>query len=296
MKTFIIIDSNALVHRAFYALPELTTKKGEIVNAIYGFLLIFFRAIRELKPDYIVATFDRIEPTFRHKQFKDYKAKRKKAPQDLYDQIPKIKDILRALSIPIFEKAGFEADDLIGTIAKKVKEREKDIKIYILTSDVDVFQLIDEKTRIYNLSKGIKNIEIFDEKKVIEKFDFSPKQIVDFKALAGDVSDNIPGAEGIGAGTAAKLVKEYKTIENLYSVLKKGEAWDLTSKIRENLIKNEKQVLLSYELATIDQSVDIDFDLEKSKYISPSANAETKQKIKQIFENYNFYTLINKIL
>ena len=296
MKTFIIIDSNALIHRAFYALPELTTKKGEIVNAIYGFLLIFFRAIRELKPDYIVATFDRIEPTFRHKQYKDYKAKRKKAPQDLYDQIPKIKNILKVLDIPIFEKPGFEADDLIGTIAKKVKQQEKDIKIYILTSDLDIFQLIDEKTQIYNLSKGIKDIEIFDEKKVIEKFDFSPKQIIDFKSLAGDASDNIPGAEGIGSGTAVKLIKEYETVENLYKVLKKGEAWDLTSKIRENLIKNEKQVFLSYKLATIDQSVDIDFNLKKSEYISPSANLEKKQKIKQIFENYNFYTLISKIL
>ncbi len=296
MKTFIIIDSNALIHRAFYALPELTTKKGEIVNAIYGFLLIFFRAIRELKPDYIVATFDRIEPTFRHKQYKDYKAKRKKAPQDLYDQIPKIKNILKVLDIPIFEKPGFEADDLIGTIAKKVKQQEKDIKIYILTSDLDIFQLIDEKTQIYNLSKGIKDIEIFDEKKVIEKFDFSPKQIIDFKSLAGDASDNIPGAEGIGNRTAVKLIKEYETVENLYKVLKKGEAWDLTSKIRENLIKNEKQVFLSYKLATIDQSVDIDFNLKKSEYISPSANLEKKQKIKQIFENYNFYTLISKIL
>ncbi|MEA3295756.1 MAG: 5'-3' exonuclease H3TH domain-containing protein [Patescibacteria group bacterium] len=296
MKTLIIIDSNALIHRAFHALPELTTKKGEKVNAIYGFLLIFFRAARELKPDCVVATFDRIEPTFRHKRFKDYKAKRKKAPQDLYDQIPKIKNILRALNIPIFEKAGFEADDLIGTIAKKAKEQEKDIEIYILTSDLDVFQLIDDKTRIYNLRKGIKDIEIFDEKKVIEKFDFSPKQIIDFKALAGDPSDNLPGAQGIGKETTVKLIKEYKTIENLYRVLKKGEAWDLTSKIRENLIKHEKQVLLSYELAKIDQFVDIDFNLEKSKYISLSADEKTKQKIKQIFENYNFYTLINKIL
>ena len=291
-KCLIIIDGNALVHRAYHALPPLTTKTGEVVNAVYGFLLVFFKAIKEFQPDYIVATFDALGPTFRHKKLKLYKVKTKKAPDELYAQIPIIKEVLQNFNIQIFEKQGFEADDLIATISEQALKQQVYPKIntYILTGDLDALQLVNDNTKVYTLGKGIKNTIVYDEEKVIERFGVLPKQIVDFKALAGDAADNIPGAEGIGQKTAAELLQEYKDIENLYKAIERGEDWDIKSRIRDILIQNKEQVFFSQFLAREKTDVDIDFNLEKCAW-----KDYNKEKVKKIFEQLNFYTLIARL-
>ena len=188
-KRLIIIDSNSIIHRAYHALPRLTTKKGELVNAVYGFLLVFFKAIREFQPDYIAACFDFPGPTFRHKKFKEYKAKRPPTPKDLVSQIPKVKEILDAFSVLIFEKEGFEADDIIGTISCLVSRKQvlPEIETIILSGDLDILQLVDSKTKVYTLRKGVKDVVLYDENLVKEKFQgLTPEQILDFKALRGD--------------------------------------------------------------------------------------------------------------
>lgn len=299
MKILVIIDGNALVHRAFHALPELTTKTGEIVNAVYGFLLGFFKVIKELEPDYLVATFDTAPPTFRHKIFKEYKATRKKAPQSLYDQIPKIKGILSSFNVPIFEKPGFEADDLIATISERAEQQSqeagKKTEIYVLTGDLDVLQLVNENIKVYTFSKGIKAPEIYGAEKVKKRFELLPQQLIDFKALAGDASDNIPGVSGIGKKTATELLKEYKSIKNLYQSIEKGEAWDIKSKTKAILLKYKDNAFLSYKLAKVDRNVPINFNLEKCQWLAPSLKPETKEKISQALKKYDFYTLISKI-
>ncbi len=291
-KCLIIIDGNAIIHRAYHALPPLTTKTGEMVNAVYGFLLIFFKAIKEFEPDYIVATFDAPGPTFRHKKFKVYKAKRKKAPDDLYAQIPMIKKVLEKFNIEIFEKQGFEADDLIATISKlAIKQRiYPKISTYILTGDLDALQLVNNNTKVYTSSRGIKNTIIYDREKVIERFGVTPEQIVDFKALAGDASDNIPGAEGIGQKTAAGLLQEYKSVENLYNAIEKGEDWDIKQRIRDILIQNKEQVFFSQFLAKERTDAPIDFNLEKCVW-----KDYNKENVEKAFKQLNFYTLINRL-
>ncbi len=291
-KRLIVIDSNSLIHRAFHALPLLTTPKGEIINAVYGFLLVFLKAIKEFNPDFIAACFDLPGPTFRHKMFKEYKGKRKKAPNELYNQIPRIKEILRNFNVPIFEKQGFEADDLIATISAKVQEKQvaTEIETIILSGDLDTFQFIDKNTNVCTLGKGIKETVIYDEGKVKDRFGVSPKQVVDYKALAGDSADNIPGAEGIGKKTAETLLREYGSLENLYKAIESGEAWDLKSRIKDILIKNKEQVFLSQTLARAERNVPIDFSLEKCEW-----KKYDKKKMEQIFKDLNFLTLINRL-
>jgi len=196
----VLIDGNALVHRAFHALPPLRTKKGELVNAVYGFASILFRVLKELTPDYLAVAFDLAGPTFRDIEYKEYKAKRVKPPQELYDQIPLIKELIKALALPIYEKEGFEADDLIGTIVSKVpaKDRKTKVKTIIVTGDLDTLQLIDENTEVYTPQKGIKDAVIYDQSAVKKRYGIRPKQIADLKGLKGDPSDNILGVPGIG--------------------------------------------------------------------------------------------------
>ena len=223
MKKLILIDSHALIHRAYHALPPLTTKSGELVNAVYGFTSILIKTISDFKPDYIVAAFDAPGATFRHEEYKEYKATRVKAPDDLYAQIPRVKEILTAFSIPFFEKSGFEADDIIGTISKNLKG--KDIEVLILTGDMDNLQLVEENIKvIYAPPSASKEQIIYDTKKVKERFEgLKPCQLNDFKGLKGDPSDNIPGVKGIGEKTAIILINRFGSIENLYKAVEKGK-------------------------------------------------------------------------
>ncbi len=294
-KRLIIIDCNSIIHRAFHALPYLATKKGELVNAVYGFLLVFLRAIREFQPDYIAATFDFPAPTFRHKKFKEYKAKRPPAPSELYLQLPKVKEVLKAFNIPIFEKEGFEADDIIATISYQVPKKQAFPKIetIILSGDTDTLQLADKYTKIYNLKKGVKDVILYDEKSVKEKFGgLTPNQLLDYKALRGDPSDNIPGVTGIGEKTAIELLLEFNNMDNLYREIETGsnKAVELKPKLKETLLKYKEQALLSRELARIDKNVGIDFNLTDCRW-----GKYNKKKVIDILKSLEFYSLINRL-
>ena len=245
-KRLIIIDSNALLHRAFHALPPLTTKSGQETGAVYGYLLTLFKAINDLKADYIVACFDTKMPTFRHEMFKDYKAQRPATPSGIISQIPITKEVLEAFKIPVFAKEGVEADDLIATICT-VAQDGKDSEIFIVSGDLDNIQLVNENVKVYTLGKGIKDTVIYDINKVRERFGVEPNQMVDFKALTGDPSDNIPGVEGIGKKTAAEIIQKYGNIKNLYEELSTDTAV-LKPKVKEMLKQNKESALMSREL------------------------------------------------
>lgn len=289
---FLIIDSNALLHRSFHALPPLVTREGEQTGAVYGFLLTLFKALNEIKPDFIVACFDTPAPTFRHEKYKEYKAKRPPAPEEFYQQIPKVKEVLSAFSIPIFEREGFEADDLIATISKKVSKTQvyPETEIYVVTGDLDTLQLVNKKTKVYTLGRGIKETIIYDRGKVIERFGIKPSQMVDFKALAGDPSDNIPGIPGVGKVTAAQLLKKFKNLDNLYQKIEKGEIPNIRSKLKENLLLNKEQAFFSRILAKAREDTPIDFDIKKCKF-----GKFDRKKIEENLKRLEFYSLLKRI-
>lgn len=282
MEKIIIIDSNSVIHRAFHALPPLKNKKGEVVNAVYGYLTFLFKAIRELEPKYIAACFDVSKCTFRKDLYCDYKANRQKAPDELYYQIPLVKDVLKKFNISIFEKEGFEGDDLIGTISKK---EIVDLEKIILSGDLDNLQLIDDFTKVFFLGHGINTADIFDEKKVYSKYGFYPKQVVDFKALKGDSSDNIPGVTGIGDKTAINLLNTYSHLEGIYENL------DLIKgAVKEKLILGKEMAFLSKKLASIKTDVDFDFNLEKCQF-----GKFEKKEVTEMLEDFGFKSLIKRI-
>jgi len=295
---FLIIDSNALLHRSFHALPPLATKGGGQIGAVYGFLLTLFRAIKDIRPDFVVATFDFPAPTFRHEKFKAYKAKRKKAPEEFYQQIPKTKEVLSTLFIPVFEKESFEADDLIATISKRIAKSQvyPEIEIYILTGDFDTLQLVDNNTKIYTFGRGIKEIVIYDKEKVKERFGVDASQMVDFKALAGDPSDNIPGATGIGQKTATEILRKYKNLENLYKVIKEEpksffiKSSKYSQRLKNILIRDREQVFFSRILAKVREDVPIDFKVKKCEF----GNFDRK-KAEEILKKFEFYSLLKRL-
>jgi len=226
---FMIIDGNALIHRSWHALPPLTTKSGEMVNAVYGFTAVLLKALREFKPEYVALTLDRKEKTFRHEQFADYKATRLKAPDELYAQIPRVKEVAAGFNIPIFELAGYEADDLIGTLAASVDGRVEKI---IVTGDMDTLQLVNNHTKVFTMKRGLTDSMIYDAKAVRERYGLEPGQMIDFKALRGDPSDNIPGVKGIGEKTATELLQIFKTLDGVYKNIKSAKIKD---RVRELL-------------------------------------------------------------
>jgi len=287
-KKLIILDGNALVHRAYHALPPLKSKSGELTNAVYGFLLVFLKAIKDFHPEYIVATFDLPAPSFRHVKYKLYKANRVKAPDELYEQIPKIKKILNDFNVKIFEKAGFEADDLIGTISKTAERKQiyPKVETIIVSGDNDVLQLVDKNTKAYILRKGVKDIVLYDEEKVKEKYGgLTPEQLVDYKSLRGDPSDNIPGVFGIGEKTAIELILKFKTLENIYNNLK-----EIKDTLRKKLEGYKEQAYVSKMLAEIKKDVEIDFDLKDCTW----GNYD-KGKVIDDFSYYGFNTLITRL-
>jgi len=290
-KRLLLIDSNALLHRAFHALPPLSTKDGKPVGAVYGFLLTFFKAIKDILPHFVVAAFDFPAPTFRHKKYKEYKAKRKKPPDEFYKQIPFIKEILSTFSIPICEKEGFEADDIIATLVEKALKENPNLEIYILTGDLDTLQLVSDKVKVYTLGRKIKESIIYDREKVKEKYGILPSQIVDFKALAGDPSDNIPGAPGIGKKTAIEILKKFKSLKKLYEVLEKEKKEvPLKEKIKKSLLDNKEQILFSQVLAKTRKDVPLEISLKDCVF----GNFNSK-KVEEVFKKYEFFSLIKRL-
>ncbi|MEK7664404.1 MAG: 5'-3' exonuclease H3TH domain-containing protein [Patescibacteria group bacterium] len=285
-KRLIIIDAFSLLYRAFHALPPLTNKKGQPTGAVYGFLLTLFKAIKDLKANYVIACFDTEKPTFRHEKFKEYKIHRPETPEGIVSQIPIMKRVLKTFGIPVFEKDGFEADDIIATIAEKTREG---VQTYILSGDLDNLQLVDENTKVYTLGKGIKDSVVYDEAKVVERFGVKPSQMNDFKALVGDVSDNIPGVPGIGKKTAAELIQKFGSIKNLYDELSTDTAV-LKPKVKEALKQNKENAFLSLHLVETKKDVDFVFDLESCEF----GNFDQK-KVKDIFTELGFNSLIDRL-
>jgi len=294
-KRIVIIDANSIIHRAFHALPVLTTKKGEITNAVYGFLLVFFKAIKDFHPEYLAACFDLAAPTFRHKKYKVYKAKRPKAPDELYQQIPIIKEVLKSFNVPVFEKQGFEADDIIGTIADLSLKKQviPPIENIIVSGDLDALQLINNQTKLFALRKGVKDVVLYDKDLVKEKFQgLLPEQILDYKALRGDASDNIPGVTGIGEKTAIELLLKFGTLDNLYRELEENseKAKTVKPRLKEMLLKYKEQAFLSRDLAQIDRNVPINFNLKECSWENYD-----KERASSILKELEFYSLIEKL-
>ena len=288
-KRLVIIDSNSVVYRAFYALPPLTTKAGELINALYGFLLVLFKVVRELKPDYLAAIFDFPAPTFRHQKFEDYKIKRPPMPEGIKEQIPKLKEVLRCFNICILEKEGFEADDLIATIVSKVNKESKEIEIIILSGDSDLLSLINPQTKVFLLQKGTREIVLYDQEKIKEKYCLLPPQLIDFKALKGDPSDNIPGIAGIGEKTALKLIQKFDSLENLYEEIEKGNL-NLDNHLLEKLKNKKADAFFSKSLIQLDHNVPMTFDLNCCLW-----QKFNKDKAIEILQRYEFQSLVKKI-
>ncbi len=251
-----LLDAHALIHRAFHALPPMSTRDGVPTNAVYGFVTMFLKMLTSLKPTHVAAAFDMKGPTFRHEQYEQYKAQRGEAPRELIDQFDMVREILEAFNIPVVQKQGFEADDIIGTLVKKI---DGDISKVIVTGDLDALQLIDDHTQVFTLRKGVTDTVTYNEEAVRERFGFKPDLLADYKGLRGDPSDNIPGVAGVGDKTARELVARYGSIENIY-----GHLEELPARIAGRLRGERREALFSRELATIRCDVKVDLNLDEA--------------------------------
>ncbi len=286
---FVIIDGNAIVHRAYHAIPPLTTKDGTMVNAVYGFVSMMFKMLNELRPEYIAITFDEAAPTFRHIEYKKYKATRVKADQALYDQIPLVRQVAEAFQFPVFSKSGYEADDVIGTLATMAHKEPVDV--YIVTGDMDTLQLVNPKVKVYTLRKGLSDTIIYDEKMVNERFGFGPEKVVDYKAIRGDTSDNIPGVPGIGEKGATELIIKLQSIENIYKKFDELKKLGFKDGLIKRLEEGKDSAFMSKKLAAIDLNVPgIEFSLEKCK-IKPF----DREKIVSLFQRFEFVSLLKRV-
>ncbi|WP_252244714.1 MULTISPECIES: DNA polymerase I [unclassified Clostridium] len=284
MKRLLILDSNSLMNRAFYALPPLTNDDGVNTNAIYGFTNMLFKMKDEINPDNIIATFDKKSPTFRHKEYSEYKAGRKKMPPELGEQFPIIKDLLKYMGIKTFEIDGFEADDIIGTISKFGEEN--DMEVYIVTGDKDALQLASEKTKVVITKKGVTETAIYDYKAFMDEFEITPTQFIDVKGLMGDKSDNIPGVPGVGEKTAFKLIKEYGTLEDVLKHIPEISG----KKLKENLENNMEQAIFSKKLATIMREVPLDINLSDIE----NADEVNLVELKKLSKNLKLKSVLSK--
>ncbi len=298
-KKFVIIDGHALLHRAWHALPPLTTKDGTLVNAVYGFTSIMLTIIKDLKPEYGAVAFDVAGGTFRHESYKEYKATREKAPDELYAQIPLIKEVAAAFGFRIEEHKGFEADDVLGTLANQAA-RQGGLKTFIVTGDMDAMQLVDKHTVVYTLKKGLSDTVIYDPAGVKEKYGFGPEQVIEFKALAGDSSDNIPGVPGVGEKTAKDLLSKFDSIDEIYKYLEHGGAPTtpdpssgrrglIKETLAKKLLENKESAYMSHELATIKCDLDIKF-----KPAEFAVKPAEKEHLFELFRKLEFRTLLNR--
>jgi DNA polymerase-1 len=280
---FVIIDGSSLVHRAFYALPLLTTASGQYTNAVYGFTTMMVKLLAELKPDFMVVAFDKGKITFRNDAYAEYKAHRKPTPRELSEQFPLTKNVLAALGIRAIEEAGFEADDIIGTLAAKAGQAGHNV--IVVTGDRDALQLIAPHTQVMLTKKGISEMDIYDSQAFQAKYSVLPQQQIDIKGLMGDASDNIPGVPGVGEKTAIKLIAEFGCIENVLENIDSISG----KKLQENLRNNKEIALLSKKLATIDCDMPIEFVTEDFKFQPDIV------KIKELFAAFEFRTLLAKV-
>ena len=279
---FVLIDAFALIFRAYYALPPSLTTDGHPVQAAYGFASALLSAIRTLQPEYLAVGMDLPKPTKRHEAFVEYKAHRAPMPEDLGAQIPFVKDVLETMNIPYFAVEGYEGEDVIATIIHKV---QGEMEYIIVTGDLDLLQLIDEKTKVYSMARGINQAVMYDTVKVQERYGLSPKQFVDFKALKGDASDNIPGVPGIGEKGAAKLIIEYGNLDKIYENIEK-----ISGKVQTLLKENKETAYLSQKLSKITPDAPLDFNLADAKI-----HQYDQQKTIALFKKLGFRSLIDRL-
>ena len=279
MDKLVLIDGNSVINRAFYATPPLTDSKGQPTNAVFGFMNMLIKIIGDLSPKYLIVAFDRKEPTFRHTMYTEYKGTRKPMPEDLRPQIPLLKEVLKVMGITIYDKAGFEADDIIGTLAKRYNG-----ETIIITGDKDSFQLVDETTSIYFTRRGISDIDILSLENFKDKTGINPSQVIDLNGLMGDSSDNIPGIPGVGEKTAQNLIETYGSVEEIYNHLE-----DFKGKTLEKIVNGKDSAYLSKKLATIDTGVDIPIEIEKTSFEFPFNEAT-----KRIFTELEFRGILKR--
>ncbi len=291
-KRIILLDSHAILHRAYHALPDFSSSKGEPTGGLYGLATMILKIIEDLKPNYVIACYDLPQATYRHEAYKDYKAGRAKADPNLVAQIIRSRDFFTAFAIPMYDKPGFEADDMLGTICEQLKN-DKDIEIVIASSDMDTMQLVDDKkVQVYTLRKGIKDTVLYDEDAVKERYGFGPLLLPDYKGLRGDPSDNIIGIKGIGEKTATILIQKFGTIEEMYKSLKKDKEKfkkeaGLTDRIVGLIEEGEEEALFSKMLATIRRDAPIEFKLPEKEW----KDAVEIEKVENLFRELEFRSL-----
>ena len=282
-----LLDGNGLIYRGYFALLEtpLTTSKGELVNAVFGFTNIVLRALADVKPEYVAIAFDLGAPTFRHERYLEYKATRTRMPDDMRDQIPKVREVVEALSIPKYEREGFEADDVIATLTGQAEAAG--LFTTILTGDLDMLQLVTERTTLMvSLRGGISNTVAYDLAKIEDRWGLRPDQMLDYKSLKGDPTDNIPGVPGIGEKTASKFIKTFGTLDAMYERLDELEP----AKFREPLLAAKETVLESRELMRLVTAPDIQLDLPSAR-----VGSYDRERVVRLFREYEFRTLIERL-
>lgn len=279
----VLIDANGLVYRAFFALPYFTTSDGRPTNAVYGFTNMLLKILDEERPDYIAAAYDRAAPTFRHTAYKEYKATRERMPDDLRPQLATSKEILEALAIPIYEVDGYEADDILGTIARKASA--EGLEVLIVTGDLDCLQLVDGQIKVMMTSRGITETTIYDGAKVRERFGFPPARLPDYKGLKGDTTDNIPGVPGIGEKTASQLIQQFGEVEDLLEHLD-----ELPPKLQQAIRARAEQVLQSKHLATIVTEAPLSWSWEELRRRPPD-----RTRVRDLFSSLEFKSLIDRL-
>jgi DNA polymerase I len=287
MKRLVLVDGNALLHRAYHATPPLTTKDGELVNAVYGFTSMLLRSIIDLKPDFIAIAWDEKGPTFRHQAYTQYKATRGPSDDGLSNQYKRVFEVAESLNIPKFSVAGYEADDLIGTLARQAVEKEKNLEVIILTGDRDIMQVIDKTIKVLMPKKTLIDVGLYGIEEFVARFGFMPKQIIDYKALAGDASDNIPGVAGIGEVSATKLINQFGSVEKIYQP---NNLKTLPERTQKLLAEGAESAVMSKSLATLDLEAPIKLDLMKC-----TVKDYDHEKAVNLFEELEFKSLIARL-
>jgi DNA polymerase-1 len=281
-----LLDSNSLIYRAYFALinTPLTTSKGELVNAVFGFWSIVLRGFQDVKPDYVIAAFDLAGPTFRHEAYTEYKATRRAMPDDLRDQFPIVRQLIEAFGIPIYQLQGFEADDVIATLVRQAEDRE--VETTIVSGDLDLLQIVSDQTTLMTTRGGVAQTAFYDPAKVMERYGLRPEQMVDFKALKGDTTDNIPGIAGVGEKTAAKLVQDWASVDGIFEHIADVQP----EKLRIKLEENRDEVFRWRELVTVRPDVPVELDLEPARL----GNYD-RHEVMRLFREYEFRSLVERL-
>src|SRR5215213_8380034 len=286
MPRLMLIDSNSLIYRAYFALIQtpLTTSKGQLVNAVFGFWSIVLRGFQDVKPDYVICSFDLAGPTFRHEQYADYKSTRRPMPDDLKDQFPIVRQIIEAFGVPIYQLQGFEADDVIATLVRQAEARG--IETTIVSGDLDLLQLVSDETTLMTTRGGVQQTTFYDPARIQERYGLSAAQMIDFKALKGDATDNIPGIPGVGEKTAATVLQKFGTLDELYARLDEVQP----DKLRVKLDEHRADELRWRELVTVRSDVPVELELEPAKLGDYDRN-----EVLRLFREYEFRSLVERL-